>query len=174
MRTSTTMVALALAFLHPTTAMNNAMQRKFGQLAEIGLNPDGTPMDLPSADFKNPTVDVASLKSDKMATTSSDVSITAVETIVPEYVELPIDNFAKDKNEAYSYQGTFFNRYWVAQSAYKPGGPVFIYDAGEANAEPNALFRLQNETSFFKQIVDSYNGIGIVWEHRFCESTSAT
>jgi hypothetical protein len=44
---------------------------------------------------------------------------------------------------------------------------VFIYDVGEANASSNALFRIQNSTSFFKQIVDQYNGIGIVWEHRF-------
>ncbi|CAO2649839.1 Nn.00g011310.m01.CDS01 [Neocucurbitaria sp. VM-36] len=167
MRTSTSMAALALAFLHTTTAMNTAMQRKFNLLADMGLNPDVTPMDSPSTDFENPTIDVASIKSLEIATTSDDISTTAAETIVPEYVELPLDNFAKEKNQAYSYEGTFFNRFWVAQSAYTPGGPVFIYDVGEANAEPNALFRLQNETSFFKQLVDSYGGIGIVWEHRF-------
>lgn len=171
MRTSTSIAALALVFLQTTTAMNTAMQRKFNLLADMGLNPDGSAMEFQPADSENPSIDVADIKALKLATTSDDeaVSIKAIENIVPEYVELPIDNFAKDKNQAYSYQGTFFNRFWVAESAYRPGGPVFIYDVGEANAETNALFRLQNETSFFKQMVDSYGGIGIVWEHRFCE-----
>lgn len=171
MRFTASVAALALAFLQSSSAMNNALARKYGQMAELGLNPDGTYMDAPSADFDKPTIDIASFKSSlKVASTAPSVSAAVVEKIVPEYVELPIDNFAEDKDEAYSYQGTFFNRFWVAESGYKPGGPVFIYDAGEANAEPNALFRLQNETSFFKQIVDSFGGVGIVWEHRFCKS----
>ncbi|KAF1943831.1 hypothetical protein EJ02DRAFT_421030 [Clathrospora elynae] len=168
MRSSTSIAALALALLQGTNALNGAMQRKFNQLADMGYNPDGTPMDSPSADIDNRSIDIASLKSLKIASTADDVSITAAaEVITPEYVELPIDNFAKDKHQAVSYQGTFFNRYWVSTSGYKAGGPVFIYDAGEADAEPNALFRLQNETSFFKQIVDQFGGVGIVWEHRY-------
>ncbi|KAF2002172.1 peptidase S28 [Amniculicola lignicola CBS 123094] len=111
----------------------------------MGLLPDGTPME----------VDPALRLRHRQATTP--------EVVVPEYVKLPIDNFAKNARE----HGYFYNRYWVAQSAYKPGAPVFIYDVGEANAEGNALFRILNETSFFKQLVDKYNGIGIVWEHRF-------
>ncbi|KAI9754082.1 MAG: hypothetical protein M4579_004865 [Chaenotheca gracillima] len=82
------------------------------------------------------------------------------ETINPENVTLPIDHFGK-------YPGTYENRFWVAEAGYKRGGPVFIYDVGEGDAEPTALTRLKNETSFFKQIVDEYGGIGIVWEHRY-------
>ncbi|KAF1846223.1 peptidase S28 [Cucurbitaria berberidis CBS 394.84] len=167
MRTSTSVAALALAFLQTTTALNSAVQRKYNLLADMGLNPDGSSMDLPAVD--NPAIDIGSLKALKATTASDDqsVSITAAEKILPEYVKLPLDNFAKDKNQDYSYHGSFFNRFWVAESSYKTGGPVFIYDVGEANAESNALFRLQNETSFFKQMVDSYGGIGIVWEHRY-------
>ncbi|KAF2787384.1 peptidase S28 [Melanomma pulvis-pyrius CBS 109.77] len=121
-------------------------------MADMGLLPDGTPIEMPAG----------VLASMRVASVSSDPPL---EVITPEYVELPLDNFAR--NGDYAYHGTFNNRFWVAESAYKPGGPVFLYDVGEANAEGNALFRLQNETSFFKQIVDKYNGIGIVWEHRY-------
>ncbi|KAF2119735.1 serine carboxypeptidase S28-domain-containing protein [Lophiotrema nucula] len=130
-----------------------AWDRKLALMADMGLLPDGTPMDNPSIE--------TDLKLAKIASDQPPPN----ETITPEYVELPLDNFAKDGD--YSQEGTFFNRFWVSQSAYKPGAPVFLYDVGEANAEGNALFRLQNETSFFKQLVDKYNGLGIVWEHRY-------
>jgi hypothetical protein len=172
MRSSTCVVALALALLQGTAAMNNAMARKFGLLADMGMNPDGTPMDTPSAE--EDTFSIQGLDA-SAADSASAVSVAAApEVITPEYVELPIDNFAKDKGQNTAYQGTFFNRYWVSSSSYKPGSPVFIYDVGEANAEPNALFRLQNATSFFKQMVDKYNGIGIVWEHRFYGNSTPT
>ncbi|KAH7377376.1 serine carboxypeptidase S28-domain-containing protein [Pyrenochaeta sp. MPI-SDFR-AT-0127] len=165
MRTTLSAAALALAFLQSTSAMNTALQRKFNLLADMGLNPDGSAMETTQ---DNPEINIASLKSLKLASSSDDISaLKAAEVITPEYVQLPIDNFAKDKNQPFSYHGTFNNRFWVAESGYKQGGPVFVYDVGEANAESNALFRLQNETSFFKQIVDAYGGVGIVWEHRF-------
>jgi hypothetical protein len=81
-------------------------------------------------------------------------------TIEPEYVNLPVDHFG-------DHPGTFKNRFWVSEVDYKPGGPVFVYDVGEANASASAVARLTNETSFFKQMVQQFNGIGIVWEHRY-------
>jgi hypothetical protein len=172
MRSPTSIAALTLAFLQGTAAMNNAFARKFNLMADMGLNPDGTPIDSPSADDE--FMNIASTQSLKATTADTVSTLAAPEVITPEYVELPIDNFAASKNQAYSYHGTFWNRYWVSTSAYKPGSPVFIYDVGEANAEPNALFRIQNETSFFKQLVDQYHGIGIVWEHRFYGNSSPT
>jgi hypothetical protein len=139
--------------------MGGAKSREFNLMADMGLLPDGTPMEIPAEILSSMRVSARSLE-------------TRAEVITEEYVELPLDNFAK--NGDYSYHGTFNNRFWVAESAYKPGGPVFIYDVGEANAAGNALFRLQNETSFFKQLVDKYNGIGIVWEHRYCKSNHNT
>lgn len=156
MKSSTLAWALSLACFQGANAINGAITRKLDMLANMGLLPDGTPMQLP------PDTDVSRRFAAARRATP------AKETIVAEYVELPLDNFAKDKD--YSYEGTFNNRFWVAEAAYKPGGPVFLYDAGEANAEPGALNRLQNETSFFKQLVDKYNGVGIVWEHRYCRS----
>ncbi|KAF2265504.1 hypothetical protein CC78DRAFT_185923 [Lojkania enalia] len=148
--------ALALALLEGVGASKGAWDRKLSLMADMGLLPDGTPME--------PDLGIAkSLKVSAM--TYAEPPPPPEETIEPEYVELPLDNFAK--NGDYSWQGTFYNRFWVREAAYKPGAPVFLYDVGEANAEPNALFRLQNETSFFKQMVDKYNGLGIVWEHRY-------
>jgi hypothetical protein len=152
MRASTCLPALVFAVCQTTTALNNGYARSFGHLAEIGLNPDGTPLDTPS--FEDSDFSIASV--------AEGSAQSPVEKISAEYVSLPIDHFDPTKK-----LNTFNNRYWAASSSYKPGGPVFIYDVGEANASSNALFRIQNSTSFFKQIVDQYNGIGIVWEHRF-------
>jgi hypothetical protein len=160
MRASTCLPALVLAVCQTTTAVNNAFARSFIHLAEVGLNPDGTPIDAGS--FDGPLFNDADASAADFSIASvADVSPPA-ENISAEYVSLPIDHFDPTKKS-----GTFNNRYWAASSSYKPGGPVFIYDVGEANASSNALFRIQNSTSFFKQIVDQYNGIGIVWEHRF-------
>jgi hypothetical protein len=160
MRCSIAAGAVALCLLQGASAVSNgALARKLSMMAEMGLLPDGTPMETEPL--------VADIKLAKISAAAPPPPPN--EAIVPEYVELPLDNFAK--NGDYAEEGTFFNRYWVAQSAYKPGGPVFLYDAGEASAAPNALFRLTNSTSFFKQIVDKYNGIGIVWEHRYCKVT---
>ncbi|OAK97302.1 peptidase S28 [Phaeosphaeriaceae sp. SRC1lsM3a] len=162
MRASTCLQALVLAACQTTNALNNAYARSFNLLAEVGLNPDGTPIDTPS--FHGPAFsDVDAASADfSIASVADGPAQPPAENITAEYVSLPIDHFDPTKKS-----GTFNNRYWVASRAYKPGGPVFIYDVGEANASSNALFRIQNSTSFFKQIVDQYNGIGIVWEHRF-------
>jgi hypothetical protein len=156
MRASTSVWALSLALFQGVDALNMAIGRQYQQLAEAGLLPDGTPMGVSSQ--KESAFRIADINYPVKAAAPA-------ETINEEYVELNLDQFTKKNNKA----GTFNNRFWVAQSAYKPGGPVFLYDVGEANAEGNALFRLQNETSFFKQFVDQYNGIGIVWEHRYCK-----
>ena len=44
MRSSASIAAVALALLQGTNAMNAAIQRKFNLLADMGMNPDGTPM----------------------------------------------------------------------------------------------------------------------------------
>jgi hypothetical protein len=165
MRSSAWLPAIVLAYLHSTTAMNNAFARSFSLLADMGLNPDGTPISTSS----NSDGDSFSISSIQDSSTQPPP-----ESIIPEYIELPIDNFAPSKNQPYSYHGTFYNRYWVSSRAYKPGSPVFIYDVGESDASTNALFRLQDATSFFRRLVEQYHGIGIVWEHRFYGNSSPT
>jgi len=177
MRSSVSVSAVALALLQGTNALNAAIQRKLNLLADMGMNPDGSAMVTFSDDAENSAFDATAFKSLKIATTSNSPAVLAaapLRNITPEYVELPLDHFAYKKGQDPSYHGTFFNRYWVNMDAYKPGGPVFLYDTGEADAEPGALTRLLNETSFFKQLVDDYNGIGIVWEHRFYGNSTPT
>ncbi|KAJ5162771.1 Peptidase S28 [Penicillium coprophilum] len=81
-------------------------------------------------------------------------------TIETEWASLPIDH-------SDSSVGTYKNRYWVSEQHYKKGGPVFVYDVGEATAEYSAQTYLGNSTTFFYKLVEEFGGIGIVWEHRY-------
>src|SRR5690606_35839669 len=91
------------------------------------------------------------------------------EEIEMETVMLTLDHFG---NGTVGGMSTFRNRFWATDGSYKPGGPVFIYDSGETNAELGAIFRLTNEGSFLKHLVDEFGGIGIVWEHRYYGGSS--
>jgi hypothetical protein len=77
-----------------------------------------------------------------------------------EYIELPVDHFGDSP-------GTFKNRYWVQTAEYKPGGPVFIYDGGEGSLGANYARYILQMDGFFMQMVKEFNGIGILWEHRY-------
>ncbi|KAJ5580365.1 hypothetical protein N7450_006666 [Penicillium hetheringtonii] len=81
-------------------------------------------------------------------------------SVTPEYVELPIDH--NDDSI-----GRYKNRYWVSSEYYQEGGPVFVYDVGEASAEISAKTHLTNDTSFFAELLSTFGGMGIVWEHRY-------
>ncbi|KAL4735421.1 serine carboxypeptidase S28-domain-containing protein [Aspergillus similis] len=76
-----------------------------------------------------------------------------------EYVLLPIDH----DNPAI---GTFRNRYWVNDAYYVPGGPVMLYDVGEADGERSSA-HLTSKVSFFPPLLQEFGAIGIVWEHRY-------
>ena len=73
--------------------------------------------------------------------------------------QIPIDH----KN--YSF-GTYKNRYWVSDKFYQEGGPVFVYDVGEASGANAAQFHLSNSSSFFVEMLEEFGGMGVVWEHR--------
>lgn len=170
MRSWSYLTTLLLSLAHHTDAINSAFARSFALLADMGLNPDGTPM---VSDPSSPSfVDFDSFSTSSVQDTDS--TRPPPEFIVPEYVELPVDNFAASKNQPFDWHGTFYNRFWVSSRTYKPGAPVFLYDVGESDASTNALYRLQDESSFFRQIVEQYHGIGIVWEHRFYGNSSPT
>jgi hypothetical protein len=151
MRFSIPLATLSLATVHYVAALNGAILRELSELADLGLNADGTP-----------------IQSDSSTISTFSTSSEDNEVIVAEYVELPLDNFAKNGN--FKDAGTFWNRYWVKEGAYRPGGPVFLYDVGEGDAEPYWRGKLQSESSWFMQMVEEYGGIGIVWEHRYCRS----
>lgn len=72
---------------------------------------------------------------------------------------LPLDHFGSDDR-------TFDNRFWVSESGYEgAGSPVFIYDIGEGDGSDTAPEILQE--GWFKDMVDSFGGIGIALEHRY-------
>ena len=88
------------------------------------------------------------------------------ETIEAEYIELPLDHWDDEEGNK---SGTFLNRFWVREDAYKPGGPVLLFDHGEGSVGDSWKHVLLEEKGVFRQMVDKYNGVGIVWEHRYCE-----
>lgn len=49
---------------------------------------------------------------------------------------------------------------------YREGGPVFVYDVGESDAEKAAQAYLTNSSSFFGELLQDFGGLGICWEHR--------
>ncbi|OCH89254.1 hypothetical protein OBBRIDRAFT_732955 [Obba rivulosa] len=78
------------------------------------------------------------------------------------FFDMPLDHFGNTS-------GTFMNRYWINDTYYKPGGPVFLFDSGEQNAEPLLPYYLQeyHGLSATMQLAKRYGGLAILWEHRF-------
>ncbi|KAJ6263847.1 hypothetical protein Dda_2419 [Drechslerella dactyloides] len=79
----------------------------------------------------------------------------------PYYVELPLDHFGQSPGAQ-----TFRNRYYVQDAYYKPGGPVIFHDVGESSAE-NYAVGMSDEQDFSVSIAKRFNGLLIVFEHRF-------
>ncbi|KAL2801918.1 serine carboxypeptidase S28-domain-containing protein [Aspergillus granulosus] len=96
----------------------------------------------------------AVVKDFRSVTTTSPGAITPAE-----HVSIPIDH----DNPSL---GTYQNRYWVNDAYYAPGGPVIVYDVGEVNAEDSSG-HLTSNVSFFRSLIQEFNAIGIVWEHRY-------
>ncbi|KAI0782858.1 serine carboxypeptidase S28-domain-containing protein [Abortiporus biennis] len=76
---------------------------------------------------------------------------------------MPLDHFNS------SSKSTFKNRYWLNDTYFKPGGPVFVFDSGEQNAEPLLPYYLQeyHGLSATMQLAKRYHGLAVLWEHRF-------
>ena len=55
----------------------------------------------------------------------------------------------------------------MAEDVYQPGGPIFLFDGGEADAAVTVYDTLQNDSSPLRQMFRQFNGMGIVWEHRY-------
>ena len=79
-----------------------------------------------------------------------------------EFATLPLDHSKPDGM-------TFKNRFWVNDTFYQTGGPVFLFDHGEEDAASG--IRYLNNT-WFTEMLDSFGGIGIVWEHRYYGKSS--
>jgi hypothetical protein len=79
-------------------------------------------------------------------------------------VEIPLDHFN------HSDKRTFQNRYWMNDTYYEKGGPIFMYDNGELGiSDSQATGLLDGSEVFFSalELAKKYKGIVLEWEHRF-------
>ena len=78
-------------------------------------------------------------------------------------VEIPIDHYNASDGRRYS------NRYWINSTYYRPGGPVFYFDAGEQNAHPLVPYFLAETAgpSAVMTLARRFEGLAVLFEHRF-------
>jgi hypothetical protein len=62
-------------------------------------------------------------------------------------IEMPIDHFTDSDTRTYS------NRYWINSTYYQPGGPVFIFDNGEAGVAPSDVSYWLMEGSYRSSVM---------------------
>jgi len=84
---------------------------------------------------------------------------------VPAYnFSMPIDHFNSSDSRTYN------NRYYVNDTYYKPGGPVFFFDNGEAafTADIAAAWLAESYgPSAVMQLAKKHHGLAVGWEHRY-------
>lgn len=89
----------------------------------------------------------------------------APKSSVPAYnFTMPVDHFDASNKRTYP------NRYFVNDTYYKAGGPVIVYDNGEAGFDPDGVSSMLAETdgkSLPMQLAANLSGIVIGWEHRY-------
>ncbi|KAF4627217.1 hypothetical protein G7Y89_g10938 [Cudoniella acicularis] len=76
---------------------------------------------------------------------------------------LLINHFPNNPRYASHATGTFKQRYFVETSYYEPGGPVFLYLAGEGPIDGDTHL----DASLIEHLMKEFNGIGIVLENRY-------
>lgn len=79
-------------------------------------------------------------------------------------IDMPIDHFNPSDHRTYK------NRYWVNDSYYEPGGPVFLFDTGEygvTNFMVTSFLAEEMGPSSLMSLARKYNGVAVMWEHRF-------
>ncbi|KAJ9134307.1 Peptidase S28 [Pleurostoma richardsiae] len=78
---------------------------------------------------------------------------------------MPVDHFDSSDTRVYN------NRYWVNDTYYKPGGPVILYDFGEAGVDLETLAEFLAEfggtISAPIELARALNGVVVGWEHRY-------
>ncbi|RMD40690.1 hypothetical protein DV735_g4430, partial [Chaetothyriales sp. CBS 134920] len=75
-----------------------------------------------------------------------------------------IDHFPNSPRYAPNTNASFTQRYWFDNTYYKPGGPVFLYIAGEVEGE----HRWSNlETGIIQILASATNGLGVILENRY-------
>ncbi|KAF2857234.1 hypothetical protein K470DRAFT_223779 [Piedraia hortae CBS 480.64] len=79
-------------------------------------------------------------------------------------IDMPIDHFPHDDRYAPHTNKTFKQRYFVDDSYYRPGGPVFLYIGGETSGES----RFSNmQTGIIQILMEATSGLGVILENRY-------
>jgi hypothetical protein len=81
-------------------------------------------------------------------------------------IDIPIDHFNPADNRTYA------NHFWTNDTFYRKGGPVFFYDAGERGVSDGNLASLSKDSHPLMNLTRTFNGLAIVWEHRFYGQSS--
>ncbi|KAJ2979008.1 hypothetical protein NQ176_g3502 [Zarea fungicola] len=88
-----------------------------------------------------------------------------VQVNVPTYnFSMPVDHFNSANKDFYP------NRYFVNDTYYRPGGPVILYDNGEAGFETTGVAEMLAEArgpSLPMQLAANLSALVIGWEHRY-------
>ncbi|KAL6704688.1 hypothetical protein ACN47E_007970 [Coniothyrium glycines] len=77
---------------------------------------------------------------------------------------VPIDFFPNESRYEPHSNGTFNLRYFLDDTYYKPGGPVFVLLGGETDVEDRLPFL---QKGIVHQVIEATNGLGIILEHRY-------
>ncbi|KAF7507600.1 hypothetical protein GJ744_010270 [Endocarpon pusillum] len=78
--------------------------------------------------------------------------------------DMPIDHF--DDSDTRTYK----NRYWINDTFYQEGGPVFFYDVGEGAVSDLRVIEFLGEDGTRNaplRLAEQFKGMAVVWEHRF-------
>jgi hypothetical protein len=97
---------------------------------------------------------------------ASDIRAQVASNIpVGQFFTIPIDHF--NLSDIRTYQ----NRFWFNDTFYQKGGPIFMYDVGEAGlSDGQAASIVVGSTQVTSNVIElarKYHGIAIAWEHRF-------
>ena len=84
-----------------------------------------------------------------------------------ERINLPLDHFSTSSSRT----RTFPNRYFINDTFYRPGGPVFLFDVGESGVGRSIiqthLAPGRGYSSAAIELAARFHGLVILWEHRF-------
>jgi Serine carboxypeptidase S28 len=79
-------------------------------------------------------------------------------------IDMPIDHF-NDRDTR-----TYKNRYWMNDTYYQPGGPIFFFDRGEGAVTEQYVIAVLGENGSLMaplRLAERFNGMAVAWEHRF-------
>ena len=82
--------------------------------------------------------------------------------------QFPQYNFTQPLDHFSDTGFTFQQRCWLSDRHYKPGGPVFVFEAGEGPGDERIPIL---DTGIIDILANATSGLGIILEHRYYGET---